>query len=160
MSRLYFTPVDKAFTLGSSQIKETQEEIDNLTKLILESNTQTSKKKKSAPETPLQTPATSDYQRIGMPDRQNAVFRPNTAQDDINYNLMKVVGHPRFDDVVKNYVLINHPEWLLKESVYVPQQPKSTFGNKYQTTVCLEVQRYVTFFIISVIIFVLLTILL
>lgn len=35
MSRLYFTPVDKAFTLGSSQIKDTQEEINQLTKLIL-----------------------------------------------------------------------------------------------------------------------------
>jgi hypothetical protein len=158
MSRLYFTPVNQAFTLGSSQIKDTQEEIDNLTKLILESNTQTTKKKKSAPETPLQTPATNDYQRIGQPDKQSAVFRPNTAQDDIDYNLLRVVGHPKFDDIVKNYVLINHPEWLLKESVYVPQNIKSTFGNKYQTTVCLEVQRYVVFFIISVIIFVLLTI--
>ena len=39
MSRLNFTPVDKAFTLGSSQIKDTQEEIAQLTKLILESNT-------------------------------------------------------------------------------------------------------------------------
>ena len=106
----------------------------------------------------MQTPATNDYQRIGQPDKQSAVFRPNTAQDDIDYDLMRVIGHPRFDDIVKNYVLINHPEWLLKESVYVPQNIKSTFGNKYQTTVCLEVQRYVVFFIISVIIFVLLTI--
>ena len=37
MSKLYFSPVDKAFVLGSSQIKDTQEEINKLTKLILES---------------------------------------------------------------------------------------------------------------------------
>jgi hypothetical protein len=41
MNKLNFTPVDKAFTLGSSQIKDTQEEIAQLTKLILESNTKT-----------------------------------------------------------------------------------------------------------------------
>jgi hypothetical protein len=168
MSRLYFTPVDKAFTLGSSQIKDTQEEIEQLTKLILDSNSQTAKKK--APQTPLQNPPQNQsqtpfegYKRIGYPDQQMAMFRPNTAQDDVDYNLMKVIGHPKFDDIVRNYALIKHPEWLLKETVYVPQyvqQPssKSNFGgNQYQSTVCSEVQKYLMFFIISVVFFTLLT---
>jgi len=173
MSRLYFTPVDKAFTLGSSQIKDTQEEIAQLTKLILEANGSKKKQKsQQAPETPLQSPVSmntqfqspvSNYTRIGQPDQQAAVFRPNTAQDDIDYNLMKVVGHPKFDDIVRNYALIHHPEWLLKETVYIPQpamsspSTKSTFGNKYQSTLCLEVQKYVMFFIISIIFFIILS---
>jgi hypothetical protein len=157
MSRLYFTPVNQAFTLGSSQIKDTQEEIAHLTKLILESNSPNAKKKKIVPET---MSTEYNYERIGPPDKQTAIFRPNKQQDDFDYNLLKVVGHPRFDDIVKNYALINHPEWLLKETVYVPgNQSTSTFGgNKYQSTICLEVQRYMTFFIISVLIFILITI--
>ena len=80
---------------------------------------------------------------------------------------MKVVGHPKFDDIVRNYALIHHPEWLLKEVVYKPapeskftafnSKSKSTFGNKYQTTICLEVQKYILFFITCVVFFVILT---
>ena len=65
---------------------------------------------------------------------------------------MNVIGHPRFKDIVKSYVLINHPEWLLKESIYVPTG-KSTFGNQYQSTVCTKVQSYLIFFVVSVVIF-------
>jgi hypothetical protein len=172
MSRLYFTPVDKAFTLGSSQIKDTQEEIAQLTKLILDANVSKTKKpqKPQAPETPLQTPF--NYSRIGPPDQQSAIFRPNTAQDDIDYNLMKVVGHPKFDDIVKTYALIHHPEWLLKETVYTPgynsgndnvnqlNYSKSTFGNKYQTTICSEIQRYILFFVTSIVVFIILSVML
>jgi hypothetical protein len=74
---------------------------------------------------------------------------------------MKVIGHPKFDDIVKNYALINHPEWLLRETVYVPQpvntpsspQSISYFGNQYQSTICSDVKRYVIFFVVCVIIF-------
>jgi hypothetical protein len=168
MSRLYFTPVDKAFTLGSSQIKDTQEEINQLTKLILNNKQKPGTPKKdnfqkenSGYQEQQTTPY--NYQRIGYPDQQTAVFRaPNNGnqspQDNIDYNLMKIVGHPRFDEIVKNYVLINHPEWLLKETVYTPANlPKSNFGNRYQSTVRSDVQKYITFFIISVFLFVLLS---
>jgi hypothetical protein len=156
MSKLYFSPVDKAFVLGSSQIKDTQEEINKLTKLILESNTQTAKKKPTKDPEPVDD---KQYMRIGYPDRQASVFRPNTPEDSIDYNLMKVIGHPRFDEIVKNYALINHPEWLLRETVYVPSGPsKSTFGAQYSTTVCSNVKNYIMFYIISVVLFVLLSI--
>lgn len=187
MNKLNFTPVDKAFTLGSSQIKDTQEEIDKLTKLILESNKissksgSTTKKQENLqpPEGPYgMSPSPSNYMRVGYPDAQTAVFRRNTNQDELDYNLMKVVGHPKFDDIVKNYALINHPEWFLKDTVYVPQTPnnmgynkgytksyfgnnnytKSYFGNKYQSTVCSDVKNYIVFFIISIVIFTLLSI--
>ena len=191
MSRLNFTPVDKAFTLGSSQIKDTQEEIAQLTKLILESNTQTKKAKQKnsePPETnerpsqnygPSQNFNQGNYMRIGYPDQQTAVFQPRNKDinefrlhnmEEIDYNLMKVIGHPKFDDIVKNYALINHPEWLLRESVYTPstiQQNKdyfgksnvntSYFGNRYQSTVCSNVKNYIIFFISCIIIIIMLS---
>ena len=186
MSKLNFAAVDKAFILGSSQIKDTQEEIAQLTKLILESNNISKKpKQKNAapPETaydlptsetirPLKLPQpnynqgpAANYMRFGYPDQQRAVFSPNTAQDDIDFNLMKVVGHPKFDDIVKNYALIHHPEWLLRETVYAPapnynraSRSVSYFGNKYQNTVCSDVKNYIIFFIVSIMIFLLLSI--
>jgi len=167
MSRLYFTPVDKAFTLGSSQIKDTQEEINQLTKLILNNKQKAGipKKENTGYQQQQISPyEKNNYQRIGYPDQQAAVFRPpnNSNQlfeDNIDYNLMKIVGHPRFDEIVKNYVLINHPDWLLKETVYTPNNSgsKSNFGNRYQSTVSSDVQKYITFFIISVFLFVLLS---
>ena len=169
MSKLYFTPVDQAFTLGSSQIKDTQEEIAQLTKLILESNgnpkgikqkNQVNNNQITNVPQPMSSP---NYMRVGYPDQQSPVFRPPTSGDDIDYNLMKVIGHPKFDDIVKNYALIHHPEWLLKETVYVPQnvslpqnvpqQSKSNFGNQYQSTICSDVKRYIIFFVICTIIF-------
>ena len=153
MSRLYFTPVDQAFTLGSSQIKDTQEEINQLTKIIL-SNKQkasTPKKESTMEDKPSASPEKNNYQRIGNPDQQTPAFRPNTApEDNIDYNLMKVVGHPRFDDIVKNYILVKHPEWLLKETAYTPNQSnvRSNFGNRYHSTVGSDVQKYMIFFII------------
>jgi len=166
MNKLNFTPVDKAFTLGSSQIKDTQEEIAQLTKLILESNTQTkpskngmvSKKEQNLepPQGPYGiTPSPVNYMRVGYPDSQAAIFRPPPQQmgDEIDYNLMKVIGHPKFDDIVKNYALIKHPEWLLRESVYVPQRRVSYFGKSYQSTVCSDVRNYIVFFVVCVIIF-------
>jgi hypothetical protein len=163
--RLNFTPVDKAFTLGSSQIKDTQEEIANLTKLILESNKplpSSKPKQKTENENEHVKNQSRDYMRVGYPDQQHASFKPPT-ENDIDYNLMKVIGHPKFEDIVKNYALIYHPEWLLKETSYEPKQNTnniSYFGNKYQSTVCSEVQKYIIFFISSVIVFILLSILL
>ena len=122
MSRLYFTPVDKAFTLGSSQIKDTQDEIAQLTKLILETNgPQKPKAKKINENGIIPAPSPVSYARVGPPDQQTPFFRPPAPGDDIDYNLMKVIGHPKFDDIVKNYALIHHPEWLLRETVYLPQ---------------------------------------
>ena len=97
------------------------------------------------------------FMRVGYPDQQTPYF--SSSGDDLDYNLMKVVGHPRFGEVVKNYVLINHPEWLLKESVYTPakQQNISYFGNTYQSTVCSNVKNYVIFFIVCMFLFLLLS---
>ena len=113
MSRLYFTPVDKAFTLGSSQIKDTQEEIANLKKLIFESsqNSPEDKKIKQKPQ----------YERIGPPDKQISVFNQPQEQDNFDYNLLnkdltqigftnvktynhKTTEHSHVDDFSKAYL--------------------------------------------------------
>jgi len=149
MSRLNFSPVDQAFLLGSSQIKDTQKEIDELTKLILDSNTQTKKTKK-------EPDSAQKQEQISPPDKQVSTFKEAPKQEEnIDYNLMKVISDPKFDDIVRNYAMIHHPEWLLNETSYTG---KSTFGNRYQTTVCSEVRRYIVFFVFCVVIFLLLSV--
>ena len=193
MNKLNFTPINQAFVLGSQQIKDTQEEISKLKSLILESeikkpngNLQNDKNDKSKAIVP--NPGSPDnYTRIGNPDNQTATFYKPVSQYDYNdfdFNLLRIIKHPKFDDVVKNYVLINHPEWLLKETRYnssnssnspgLPgpglQSPSlpgpssqtffgnvSAFGNKYSTTFCSEVKNYVIFFLASLIIYLLLS---
>jgi hypothetical protein len=169
--KLNFSPVDKAFMLGSTQIKDTQEEINRLTKLILDSNINKGKKSpvKTSVEATDTEPSFSKSQSQFYKqspslyaDNQTAVFSKPEASENFDYNLMKVISHPKFDDIVKNYALVYHPEWLLRESVYRPSQqmgpanPRSIsyFGNKYQRTVCSDIKNYILFFIISVAIFV------
>ncbi len=125
MSRLGFASIGEAFMLGSDQIKNTQEEIAKLKALISESSV--SKSPPSQPNVPSQpkppSQAVVDYQRIGPAPTTTAVFEPPKQQEDFNILLSKLIQHPQFDDIVKNYVTFKHPEWVLKET-------KSTFGNQ------------------------------
>ena len=161
---LGFSNLDQAFILGSNQIKDTQEEIANLKKLILETGT-----KKKVPETSSATkvPETSsatnvplNYTRMGptadpvVANFSNPKFSSQSDTNDLM--LLKVISHPKFDDIVKGYVLMNHPEWMngnLTQTTY----SKSYFGNKYANSVCSDIKRYIIFFIICVLIFVVLT---
>ena len=52
MGMLNFAPVDKAFLLGSNQIKSTQEEIENLKKLLSNSVSINKSEKMDKPEEP------------------------------------------------------------------------------------------------------------
>jgi hypothetical protein len=124
MSRLGFASVGEAFMLGSDQIKNTQEEIAKLKALISDSSIKNVVPKEY-----------KEYQRIGPAPETQAVFTPPKTNlpgpappnnvpggDDFNDLLSKLIQHPRFDDIVKNYVDFKHPEWTLKET-------KSAFGN-------------------------------
>ena len=94
MGMLNFAPVDKAFLLGSNQIKSTQEEIENLKKLLSNSVSINKSEKMDKPEEP-------DKPKI------TERLEPNKrSENDLDYNLLKVIGHPKFDDFVKNYVLL------------------------------------------------------
>ena len=102
MGLLGFSNLDQAFILGSNQIKDTQEEIENLKKLILDTNT----KKKVKNET---SAAPLNYTRIGPADPVVANFAsPNypkvnsIAPPSSNFNqnddlmLLKVIHLEQF----------------------------------------------------------------
>ena len=149
MGMLNFAPVDKAFLLGSNQIKSTQEEIENLKKLLSNSVSINKSEKMDKPEEP-------DKPKI------TERLEPNKrSENDLDYNLLKVIGHPKFDDFVKNYVLLNHPEWINKrdkipDTAYVPGNV-SYFGNRYASSVCSDVRKYISFFVICMILFIFLS---
>ena len=148
MGLLGFSNLDQAFILGSNQIKDTQEEIENLKKLILDTNT----KKKVKNET---SAAPLNYTRIGPADPVVANFAQPTS-DTNDLMLLKLIAHPKFDDIVKGYVLMNHPEWM-NGNLTQTRSSKSYFGNKYSSTICSDVKRYIMFFIVCIIIFITLT---
>jgi hypothetical protein len=138
MSRLSYASVNEAFILGSEQIKNTQEEIARLKSLILETSGITPPKE---PEKPKPKPEPeSSYQRIGPPDQVSATFvQPGTPgapgvpsavpqEDNIDLLVMKLIKHPKFDDIVKSYISDKHPDWVLSETKYTPSEPKSIFS--------------------------------
>lgn len=126
MSKLNFASISEAFVLGSDQIKNTQEEISNLRKLITENTLKEPPEKKidQIPEEPVKP-------KIWFPEQ------------------LDITKHPHFDEIVKNYVIVNHPEWMnAKESF--------GFGNKYSSTVCSNIERYILFFMSSLFIYLIL----
>ena len=131
MSRLGFAPIGEAFMLGSDQIKNTQEEIAKLKALVMDSSI---KPVSSASPVPVVPVVKENYERIGPAPTVTATFEA-PKEDNFDHLLSKLIQHPRFDDIVKNYVDIKHPEWVLKET-------KSTFGsdlNKSLTNVIVFV---------------------
>jgi len=95
-------------------------------------------------------------------------------------DLMKLVQHPKFDDIVKSYIIVNHPEWannILNNTMYLPNPGnrfsnvqnftntqnkfkssfgKEGFGTTYSTTVCSNVKNYIFFFIAGMVVYLLL----
>jgi hypothetical protein len=162
MTKLNFASVDQAFVLGSDQIKDTQQEIANLKKIILQANVKAPKEDASSNlkmNKEEVTPPPPSYQRIGPPDDVTATFTTSKDSNDIDYSLFKLMQHPKFDEIVKNYIVMNNPAWL-KQTNYVPNNTKEGFGMNYSHTAVTELQKYVLFFVVSVIIFLALSLLL
>ena len=159
MSRLYFAPLEEAFYLRSDNIKDTKTEIDNLKKLISDStlskkpqNNQVSKIEENPKNLNLD-------QRIGYSDQVNANFK----KSDPNMDLLKIMQHPKFEDIVKSYLIVKYPELVnqqLNNTTYngnfkqnFSNQNVSTFGQIYSTTFCSNIKNYTIFFIFSIIIY-------
>ena len=123
MSRLNFAPISEAFYLGSDQIKDTRSEIENLRKVIGESQLV---KKPQAPPTQVSSSVANNQTRIGNSDQVVANFN---NQENNNLDILKVVQHPRFNDIVKNYIIVNKPEWIknpeLANTQFIPNQKES-----------------------------------
>jgi hypothetical protein len=149
--------------LGSSQFKTSQEEIASLTKMILESKTpdKTSKQVSRLREAPEPDPEPEPFPEPRIKSSySSSSSEPN--EDNIDYNLMKVISHPKFDEIVKNYALIHHPEWLLNRNIPRKSYKEtfgnmSSFGNQYQSTFCSNIKNYIIFYIVSIMIFISLT---
>ena len=169
MNRLNFAPITDAFHLGSEQIKNTQEEINKLRKIIgdgqppsqsqngnfASQNGNILKKEVNQPK--------ESMQRVGYSDSVVGNFSSKNDNGNFDTDLLKVMQHPKFDDIVKNYIVIKHPEWVntkFKDTSYVPNE-KSTFGNR---TSFLkegfgnvgnnpETQKYIIFFLVSLLLY-------
>ena len=67
--------------------------------------------------------------------------------------------HPKFEEIVKNYVIVNHPEWINKpvsSTTYLPrndQSQKESFGNNNSKQVCDSIKNYIIFFAFSLIVY-------
>ena len=168
MSKLNFSPISEAFVLGSEQIKNTQDEIIKLKQLIGESELG---KKPSQFNPPNLPPPNSppNYQRIGPPDAVQANFGPPSANLSANsnsggLNFLEIIKHPGFDDIVKDYVKIRHPDWVLTGTQSVPVKEnfqenfQENFGKRYSSTICTDIKNYILFFIISLIMYMMLSI--
>ena len=138
MSKLNFSQISEAFILGSDQIKNTQDEIATLKKLITDSSIEQpgSKSKQKSGE------------RIGPPDTTVAKF--NHTQQPQSIDLLQIVNHPRFDDIAKNYIFNKYPQLLnrtVQSTEYVPQRQfgKQSFGNQYATTISTNLTHYLIF---------------
>jgi hypothetical protein len=159
MSRLYFAPLEEAFYLRSDNIKDTKTEIDNLKKLIMDSTI--SKKPQNNQISKIQENPNKVDQRIGYSDQINANFR----KGDPDMDLLKIMQHPKFEDIVKSYLIVKYPELVnqqlnnttyngnFKQNTSTFGQGYSAFGQGYSTTFCSNIKNYTIFFIFSIIIY-------
>jgi hypothetical protein len=170
MSRLNFASIDQAFQLGSKNITDTQEEIANLKKILSgypnpkkEPDSDKSKEPKDQEQKKNSTSPSELYERIGPPDKVSASFNTGntTKQDTFDTDILRVISHPRFDDIVTNYIALKRPELAnaqLQQTNYTGQSGVSYFGNRYNSTVCSDVKKYISFFIFCIIVFICLTV--
>ena len=166
MSKLNFSSIDEAFVLGSEQIKNTQDEIANLKKIIMDSsisgpsNSGPSNSGPSNSGPVINSIPKNSYERIGPPDRTQVNFEKGDNEFNFENNFFKMIQHPRFDDLVYKYVHNNYPNWILRDKEYTGT--KSNFGNnynKYSTTICSDIKNYLIFFTVSIAIYLLLSLL-
>ena len=157
MSKLNFSSIDEAFVLGSEQIKNTQAEIANLKKIIMESSISGKPVSSGNPVSSSNSIPPGSYERIGPPDRTQLNFEKDENEFNLENNFFKMIQHPKFNDLVYKYVQNNHPDWVLRDKEYVGN--KSNFGKKYSTTICSDIKNYLIFFTISISIYLILSML-
>ena len=143
MSKLNFASINEAFLLGSDQIKNTQEEITKLKALVLESSGISQQQFVTGPK-----PVTPPPAPAPPPPKE---YNPDKSEDDFDYAFLKLMKHPKFDDIVKNYVSVKYPNMNNKN--LISTESKEGFGQKYTRTICSDIRNYIVFFIISLVIY-------
>ena len=176
MSKLNFACINEAYSIGSEQIKKTQDEIAKLKKIVEDSANGNQNQ--------------NLYKRIGNPDTVSAEFcstngntngsngssntngntngisnvngsNGSSPDDDLDFTFFKLMKNPKFEDIIKNYIIFKHPDWLghgLSGTQYSKNtgNSKEYFGQKYSNTICTDIRNYVIFFILSIIMYLLL----
>ena len=179
MSRLNFASINEAYNIGSQQIKSRQDEIDKLKKIIEGSSSSSTLQNVESNGTTLNT--TKNTTTKNIPPTQNNSIVPNSSKlvspevspdtDNFEYSFYKLSNNPKFDQIIKNYIIINHPEWLMNNNTPTMNTPTtntptmntptpnfsntvSRFGTTHKKN--SNIQNYVIFFIISIVIYLLL----
>ena len=159
MSKLNFASISEAYVIGSEQIKNTQSEINKLKQIIDEaskiknnnppttdsSSTQSTQSTQSTPPSTQSIPVTSITSAVGN------VHLMENPDDEFEYHFYKLSKNPKFEEIIKKYIIINHPNWLLQSEVNA-----GTAGvplNIYYSNVNTNIRNYVIFFIVSVVIY-------
>jgi hypothetical protein len=169
MSKLYFAPLEDAFYLRSDNIKDTQKEIDNLKKII---NSSQLEKRPTGNEISKVEDNPQKDKRVLNSDLVTAQFGKSDKNADMD--ILKLIHHPKFEEIVKNYIIVKRPEWIntrLKSTSYQGSNylgnqgssyqanqaaQRSNFGNLYASTPYSNITNYLLFFIISLIVYFLL----
>ena len=154
MSKLNFSNLSEAYSIPSTRIKETSNEISKLKKIVENS---------VLPTIPPVQGTQPGYQRIGPADTTEATFSSKPSprdSEDLEYTFLKLIKNPEFKDIIKNYITFKHPDWLLAGTNYQKHRPftKESFGNKYSSnSIDDEIKNYIMFFTISIVIYLMLS---
>jgi hypothetical protein len=151
MSRLNYASLSDAFYLGSDKIKNTQDEINKLRKIIGDSNLSKSKNETISRE----SSSSSTTENFSSTGQSSSESKPNkitySEVSSFETDILKIMQNPKFDDFVKNYVIVKHPDWVnIKGTSDISVKnnySKSTFG------VNSSVNNYLIFFIISLLLY-------
>ena len=158
MSRLNYASLSDAFYLGSDKIKNTQDEINKLRKIIGDSNLSKSKNETISREGSSSSSTTENFSSTGQSSSESKPQRQTYSEvSSFETDILKIMQNPKFDDFVKNYVIVKHPEWVNIKgtsdiSVKNNYDSKSTFS-KSTFGVTSSVNNYLIFFIISLLLY-------
>ena len=165
MSKLNFASISEAYVIGSEQIKNTQSEINKLKQIIdeaskIKNNNSPTTDSSSTPPSTQSTQSTQSIQSIPVTSITSAVGNVRLMEnpdDEFEYHFYKLSKNPKFEEIIKKYIIINHPNWLLQSEVNgVNAGTAGTAGvplNIYYSNVNTNIRNYVIFFIVSVVIY-------
>ena len=148
MNKLNFANVSDAYTIGSEQLKNNQMEIAKLRKIIESNNAPSESSQTSNPSIP-------NNQNIpNIPNNHSNQKETSGSGSDEEYLFFKMLNNPKFDDILKNYIIYKHPDWLINKQVNNIIPGISNFGLNTPNSV----KNYIIFFIVSLMIYLLLSV--
>lgn len=94
----------------------------------------------------------SEAYLIGPPVQRKQLPVPvpveSIPERSFEYDFFKLTKDPQFEEFIKNYVIFKHPEWLKTKESFTDNGPSK--GND-------DIKNYIIFFVISITIYLLLS---